>query len=286
MPLPRLVFALNRMLPADVRIVSAAGISPDDCFRVSITAADAAAAAMRHSPPDETLVGTAATSTTTPISRRRYRPPLDLRSFLTNLRKTYRYRFSTGPFQDPTERRTAWHVTTASSAASTSAEGRTRKRGGGRLDWGAMREACRVLEGTHDYRAFQGAPRGSETRHPNATCTLESIRLEIRTKEVGASSSNIDKDATVNADTTADHGSRCYSYTLHVTGDRFLYKMVRMVAGCVVDVGRCRIKLDELDRALRSGSREEISRTWQCAPAYGLALVDVRYDTPLDLEWL
>jgi tRNA pseudouridine38-40 synthase len=254
MPLTRLAFTLNRMLPADVRIVSIAGVDAGAAAAAAAAASSAAAAAASSGGPELRPAA---------VQHCRPRLPLSLQALVRNVRKTYRYRFSAGPFQDPMQRRTAWHVVGAGAAT---------------LDWDAMRRACRLLEGTHDFRAFQGSPRGSEARDPRTACTLESVRLEM---EIGEG----DPDGGGRGGTTDERAvGRCFA--LFVTGDRFLYKMVRLIAGCVADVGRGRMELADLEEALRSGSRGALSRALECAPAHGLALVGVRYDPSLDLEWL
>src|SRR5690606_17742590 len=65
-----------------------------------------------------------------------------------------------------------------------------------------------------------------------------------------------------------------------VVGDRFLYNMVRIIAGTLVDVGRKRKPPGCCAQALATGQRTDLGLT---APAAGLYLEHVRLrSAPLD----
>lgn len=61
---------------------------------------------------------------------------------------------------------------------------------------------------------------------------------------------------------------------LRITADGFLYNMVRIITGTVMDVGRGKIDIKQLDSIIESGDRRRAGVT---APAHGLYLVDVDY---------
>lgn len=63
--------------------------------------------------------------------------------------------------------------------------------------------------------------------------------------------------------------------TLTVRGNAFLYNMVRIIAGTLVDIGTGRLSPDAFARALNGGSRLDLGAT---APACGLELTAVEYD--------
>ena len=63
--------------------------------------------------------------------------------------------------------------------------------------------------------------------------------------------------------------------TLTVRGNAFLYNMVRIIAGTLVDIGTGRLSPDAFARALNGGSRLDLGAT---APACGLELTSVEYD--------
>ena len=62
--------------------------------------------------------------------------------------------------------------------------------------------------------------------------------------------------------------------TIDVTGDGFLYNMVRIIAGTLVYAGSGRICPDDMPDIIASGSR---SRAGITAPAKGLCLEEVFY---------
>ena len=57
-------------------------------------------------------------------------------------------------------------------------------------------------------------------------------------------------------------------------GNGFLYHMVRIITGTLIEVGMHRRKPEELAEILDSGNREMAG---ELAPAKGLALMEVRY---------
>ena len=146
--------------------------------------------------------------------------------------KTYRYRLWNGDVMSPFERRFAWHVH-------------------GPLDVEAMRAAARMIEGRHDFAAFQAT--GSDvvtTEREVLTSTIQStIQSAIRNPQ-----------------------SAMLLY--EVVGTGFLRHMVRIIVGSLVEVGRGRQAADWISRAIASRSRAEAGPT---APPHGLFLVRVDY---------
>lgn len=110
------------------------------------------------------------------------------------------------------------------------------------LDTARMRDAAGLLEGTHDFRAFCAS--GSSAR--SFVRTIHSIRISEETDPVA----------------------------IEVTGNGFLYNMVRILVGTLVDhqAGRC--SPEEIRRALATGERALLGPT---APPQGLFLWDVSY---------
>jgi tRNA pseudouridine38-40 synthase len=108
------------------------------------------------------------------------------------------------------------------------------------LDLDAMRSEARALLGTHDFAAF----RGSADRRENAVRTM--TVAEIRELE---------------------HWPRCLCF--EIRGDRFLYNMVRIIVGTLVDVGRGRERPGAFVRAFESKERTDLGMT---APPDGLYL--------------
>jgi tRNA pseudouridine38-40 synthase len=103
-----------------------------------------------------------------------------------------------------------------------------------------MRQEAEVAVGTHDFAAFRGAADQRET----TTRTLREVAVRA-----------------------LDHDPRVV--VIDVTGDGFLYNMVRIIVGTLVDVGRGRKEPGAIFRALASKDRRDAGIT---APPDGLYL--------------
>lgn len=111
------------------------------------------------------------------------------------------------------------------------------------LDAERMRENGLPLLGSHDFRGFQAA--GSDVR--------DTVRTITRF------------DVTRTGDTVR----------ITVAADGFLYNMVRIIAGTLIDMERGRIPCGTMAEIIESGERERAGFT---APPDGLYLDDVFYD--------
>jgi tRNA pseudouridine38-40 synthase len=115
------------------------------------------------------------------------------------------------------------------------------------LDAARVRREAKAIVGTHDFRGFR-------SRNDARTNTTRTI-------------------------TRADavDGSDPRLLELIFEGNGFLYNMVRILAGTLVDVGRGRRPEGAVERALSSGSRSDAGMT---APPEGLTLEDVDLELP------
>ena len=140
--------------------------------------------------------------------------------------KTYRYRMWNADVLDPFERAYAWHLP-------------------GPLDIERMARAARLLQGRHDFAAFQaaGAATHSTERHVTSSAIAAARGL----------------------------------VTYEVIGGGFLRHMVRNIVGSLVEVGRGRADEVWIERVLASRDRTLAGPT---APAEGLFLVRVDYAAP------
>lgn len=170
--------------------------------------------------------------------------------------KTYEYSISVGPIHDPTSWRRTWHLEHVD-----------------HFDMEAVQQACKLLEGTHDFIAFRGAPRGKDDKKrqelENTRCTLHRIELQSESQ---------------NGVFPALHSS-LIRYTISVKGDRFLYKMMRFIAGVLVAVGTHKLHIKSVASALESGTWD-MQETFQCAPPHGLVLKDVHFHETITLDWI
>lgn len=116
--------------------------------------------------------------------------------------------------------------------------------GGRKLDIAAMNDAASALLGTHDFTAFS-ANRGNDAKD-NPVKTLTKLEVSRRGKEI----------------------------KITTEGSGYLYKMVRLLAGALVDVGLGKLSKGGLISALESKKR---GNTFQAAPALGLFLDRVFY---------
>ncbi|MGN0388861.1 MAG: tRNA pseudouridine(38-40) synthase TruA [Suilimivivens sp.] len=111
-----------------------------------------------------------------------------------------------------------------------------------KLDVDAMRKAAAFLEGTHDYKAFTSLKKSKKSTVRTVECILiECVDDEIR-------------------------------FTFR--GDGFLYHMVRIMMGTLIEVGLHKKKPEEITGIFEKGLRENAG---ELVPAKGLTLLEVRY---------
>lgn len=106
-----------------------------------------------------------------------------------------------------------------------------------------MQEAAKYFEGEHDFKAFKS----SGTSGKNSVRTI--YKAEVRTD-----------------------GERIL---IELTGNGFLYNMVRIISGTLLDVGLGKIEPSEIEDIINSKDRTRAGKT---LPAHGLYLVKVNYE--------
>lgn len=129
----------------------------------------------------------------------------------------------------------------------------------GPWDIEAMRQAAAMLTGTHDFKSFEstgGTPR--ET-------TVRTI-FEAKIRRAGTN------------DTATRLGAREDEILFEVSGDGFLYNMVRILTGTLVEIGLGRRGPEDMREIIESKDRRMAGHT---APPYGLYLAEVYYGTSL-----
>lgn len=110
------------------------------------------------------------------------------------------------------------------------------------LDEEAMRRAAALLCGEHDFKAFTSAKKGKKS----TVRRIDSIEIE-RQEEI---------------------------LTFTFRGDGFLYHMVRILMGTLLEVGRGERTPESMAALLESGERQQAGAL---VPAKGLTLVEVLY---------
>lgn len=107
-----------------------------------------------------------------------------------------------------------------------------------------MKEAATHFVGTHDFKSCQAT--GGPEKHSTVRTVMD---LQVMKQDE--------------------------KITIEITGDGFLYNMVRIIVGTLVQVGLGRIKPNQIDEILQSKDRARAGRT---APPQGLYLVEVYYE--------
>ena len=111
-----------------------------------------------------------------------------------------------------------------------------------KLDVKSMEKAIKYFEGEHDFKGFKAS----------GTSSKNSVRKIYKAE--------IKKD-----------GDRIL---IELTGSGFLYNMVRIIAGTIVEVGLGKIKPEDIPNIIESKDRTKAGKT---LPPYALYLVKVEY---------
>ena len=112
-----------------------------------------------------------------------------------------------------------------------------------KLDVAKMKEAAKYFKGEHDFKAFKS----SGTSGKNSVRTI----YKAVVKEEGE------------------------NIIIELTGNGFLYNMVRIISGTLLEVGLGKISPKEIPEIIESKDRQRAGKT---LPAHGLYLVEVKYD--------
>lgn len=112
-----------------------------------------------------------------------------------------------------------------------------------KLDVEAMQEAAKCLVGEHDFKSFCAV--GAQVK--TTTRTLYDCKV-MKENDI---------------------------ITIRVTGNGFLYNMVRIIAGTLIKVGAGDIKPEEIGNILAACDRGAAGPT---APAHGLTMIGIEYE--------
>ena len=111
-----------------------------------------------------------------------------------------------------------------------------------KLDIKKMEQALKYFEGEHDFKAFKAS----------GTSSKSSVRTIYKTQIYKKEDRII----------------------IELTGNGFLYNMVRIIAGTLVDVGLGKIEPQQIENIIKEKKRENAGKT---LPPNGLYLVSVEY---------
>ena len=105
-----------------------------------------------------------------------------------------------------------------------------------------MKEAVKYFEGEHDFSAFKAS----------GTSSKNSVRTIYKAEVI-------------------EDGDRI---KIELTGSGFLYNMVRIISGTLVEVGEGKIEVQDIPKIIEEKDRKKAGRT---LPPQGLYLVEVEY---------
>lgn len=112
-----------------------------------------------------------------------------------------------------------------------------------KMDVNKMKEAIKYFEGSHDFKGFMSSGGNKKKTTVRTLTKCELIVDENRIK-------------------------------IELSGDGFLYNMVRIICGTLVDVGLGKIAVEDIPDIINSGDRTRAGKT---LPPHGLYLKEVRY---------
>ena len=139
------------------------------------------------------------------------------------------------------------------------------------FDTAAMAKAAAYLQGTHDFKSFEasgGTPRETTVR------TIYDIKVAACDKESrGEGMAGRTAGLLGTAGAAGDDGF-AGDIEISVSGDGFLYNMVRIITGTLVDAGLGKIDPDGMKDMIEARDRSAAGHT---APPYGLYLAEIYY---------
>ena len=118
------------------------------------------------------------------------------------------------------------------------------------LDVDAMNEAAKAFEGEHDFKSFEAS--GGNPRETTVRRMFEAAVIETANGEAGG----------------------LQNIEFSIKGEGFLYNMVRIMTGTLVEVGQGKRRPEEIKEIIEAADRQKAGHT---APPGGLYLAEVYY---------
>ena len=178
--------------------------------------------------------------------------PADFHPRFCDTVKTYDYVIYNAPFPSPRRRRFSFYSYTP-------------------FDVEKMRQAAQYLVGEHDFKSFCSV-------HTQAQTTVRTVTgIEVIEKPCAEEQAALlagQGAETVSAqEQPARRGVSPREIVIRVSGTGFLYNMVRIIAGTLMEAGRGAIEPEQVKSILEACDR---SKAGQTAPREGLTLVRYR----------
>ena len=165
--------------------------------------------------------------------------PLDFHARFDSKGKTYIYKIYNSRRKNPFHRNSCYFVDK-------------------KLDVEAMQQAAKYIVGTHDFKCFEAA--GGQPRETTVR-TVSDLKISANALEEKAPIGD-------------ERWFEPQEIKIEITGDGFLYNMVRIIIGTLVEVGMGRIKAEEVKGIVASMDRTKAGHT---APPQGLYLKEIYY---------
>lgn len=162
-------------------------------------------------------------------------------------RKTYEYRIYCAPFPMPLKRLYT-HFTYVP------------------MDVDLMSQAAAYLVGEHDFKSFCSADAQVET----TVRLIDSV--QVWAESIIERDGKRDSKRDIRAEECLDRDGQ--EIVIRVSGRGFLYNMVRIIAGTLMEVGRGHIPPQDMEQILMARDRRAAGPT---APACGLTLMNIEY---------
>lgn len=159
---------------------------------------------------------------------------------LTASKKTYLYRINNSNISNVFERKYVYNVNE-------------------RLDVEKMKKAAAYLTGEHDFLGFSSV---KKVKKSTVRKIYECRVIDNPSVSPIASHLPLHKGGNKEID-------------IYITGNGFLYNMVRIIAGTLIEIGLGTREIDSIDYVLKNRDREAAGFT---APAQGLTLYSVKYE--------
>lgn len=137
-----------------------------------------------------------------------------------------------------------------------------------RLDFDKLQAAARVFEGEHDFRSFAASDPDLTERGREGVAEETDVHTNLRI----APYSTVRKIFSSGWEVQSKDAGELLVY--RAQGNGFLHHMVRNLVGTMVEAGRGRLTVEEIERVLAACDRSAAGPT---APARGLFLHSVEY---------
>lgn len=160
---------------------------------------------------------------------------------LASAKKTYLYRVNNSNISPVFERKYVYTVTE-------------------KLDVEKMKKAASYLIGQHDFIGFSSLKKSKKS----TVRTIYDIKFDVLDNPSGSLSH-----------LPLHKGSNGAEIRIYITGDGFLYNMVRIITGTLIEIGMGKKTPDAVLKVLETKDREDAGFT---APSQGLMLYSVEYE--------